>query len=58
MTDQEKLFFGKMHISMFYLALAMYPRMMITLDEELKPLKVSVRVGEAVDTVALAGTPK
>lgn len=43
---------------MFYLALAMYPRMMITLDEELKPLKVSVRVGEAVDTVALAGTPK
>ena len=47
-----------MHISMYYLALAMYPRMMITLDEDLKPLKVNVRVGEAVDTVALAGTPK
>jgi len=36
----------------------MYPRMMITLDEDLKPLNVSVRVGEAIDTVAVAGTPK
>ena len=43
---------------MFYLTLAMYPRMMITLDEDLKPLKVNVRVGEAIDTVAVAGTPK
>jgi len=43
---------------MFYFTLAMYPRMMVTLDEELKPLKVNVRVGEAIDTVAVAGIPK
>ncbi len=57
-TNQEKLFFGKMHLSLYYLTLAMYPRMMISLDEDLKPLKVPVRVGEALDTVAVAGTPK
>jgi 26S proteasome regulatory subunit N1 len=36
----------------------MHPRMMITVDEELKPIPVSVRVGTAVDTVAQAGRPK
>jgi 26S proteasome regulatory subunit N1 len=34
-----------MHLSLYYLVLAMYPRMMIALDENLEPLKVSVRVG-------------
>ena len=32
--------------------------MLVTLDEELKPLPVSVRVGQAVDTVGQAGRPK
>jgi 26S proteasome regulatory subunit N1 len=32
--------------------------MLITLDEELKPLPVSVRVGQAVDVVGAAGNPK
>jgi len=32
--------------------------MLITLDEELNPLEVSVRVGQAVDTVGQAGKPK
>ena len=32
--------------------------MMVTLDENLAPMKVSVRVGQALDTVAVAGTPK
>jgi 26S proteasome regulatory subunit N1 len=32
--------------------------MLITLDEELNPLPVSVRVGQAVDTVGLAGKPR
>ena len=36
----------------------MRPRMLVTLDEELKPLPVSVRVGQAVDTVGQAGRPK
>ena len=32
--------------------------MLITLDEDLKPLSVSVRVGQAVDTVGQAGSPR
>jgi 26S proteasome regulatory subunit N1 len=32
--------------------------MLVTLDEDLKPLPVSVRVGVAVDTVGQAGRPK
>ncbi len=30
----------------------------MTLDEDLKPLPTSVRVGLAVDTVGMAGRPK
>lgn len=36
----------------------MYPRFLITLDEELNPLPVSVRVGKAVDVVGQAGKPR
>lgn len=36
----------------------MHPRMLFTLDEELNPLEVTVRVGQAVDTVGQAGKPK
>jgi 26S proteasome regulatory subunit N1 len=36
----------------------MAPRFLITLDEELKPLTVNVRVGQAVDIVGQAGRPK
>ena len=32
--------------------------MLITLDEDLKPLPVPVRVGQAVDVVGQAGRPK
>lgn len=36
----------------------MQPRWLVTLDTDLKPLPVSVRVGTAVDVVAKAGQPK
>jgi 26S proteasome regulatory subunit N1 len=36
----------------------MVPRMLLTVDENLEPLPVSVRVGQAVDTVGQAGRPK
>ena len=32
--------------------------MLVTVDEELKPLPVPVRVGQKVDVVGLAGRPK
>ena len=36
----------------------MYPRMLVTLSEKLENCKVSVKVGQAVDTVGAAGKPK
>ena len=43
---------------LYFLMLAMYPRFLITLDENLKVLSTTVRVGQAVDTVGQAGRPK
>lgn len=57
-TNHEKLFFGRLHTSLYYLVLAMYPRMMFALDEDLKPIKVDIRVGQAVDTVGMPGQPR
>lgn len=41
----------------YNLALAMYPRILCTFkdDEEMTALNTAVRVGQAVDTVGLAG---
>lgn len=36
---------------LYYLVPAMYPRFLITLDQELNPVTTTVRVGQAVDTV-------
>ena len=44
---------GKFHFLLYLLVAAMRPRMLVTLDEELKPLPVAVRVGQAVDVVEL-----
>lgn len=41
-----------------FLSCAMYPRFLVTVDENLAVQKVSVRVGQAVDTVAAAGRPR
>ena len=43
---------------MYYIVTAMYPRFLMTLDEHLKPLPTTVRVGQAVDVVGQAGRPK
>lgn len=46
------------HYLLYYLVTAMHPRFLVTLDEDLKPLQVNVRVGQAVDVVGQAGRPK
>uniref|UniRef100_A0A0D9WTR5 26S proteasome non-ATPase regulatory subunit 2 homolog n=1 Tax=Leersia perrieri TaxID=77586 RepID=A0A0D9WTR5_9ORYZ len=56
--DMESIILGKYHYMLYILALAMQPRMLLTVDEDLKPLSVLVRVGQAVDIVGQAGTPK
>lgn len=46
------------HYLLYFLVPAMHPRFLMTLDENLKPLPVNVRVGQAVDVVGQAGRPK
>eukprot|EP01096_Ripella_sp_DP13-Kostka_P012815 TRINITY_DN5432_c0_g1_i1.p1 TRINITY_DN5432_c0_g1~~TRINITY_DN5432_c0_g1_i1.p1 ORF type:complete len:872 (+),score=501.26 TRINITY_DN5432_c0_g1_i1:135-2618(+) len=43
---------------LFTIALAIKPRMLMTFDQDLNPLPVNVRVGQAVDVVGQAGKPK
>ena len=45
---------GRHHHMLYFLAVAMRPRMLMTTDEEGKLLPIPVRVGQAVDTVAQA----
>ena len=46
---------GKNHWMLYWLVTAMYPQFLITLDEMLKEKAITVRVGQAVNTVGLAG---
>jgi hypothetical protein len=41
---------------LYWLVTAMYPQFLITLDEKLEDKAVTVRVGQAVNTIGLAGT--
>ncbi|XP_070532657.1 26S proteasome non-ATPase regulatory subunit 2-like [Ptychodera flava] len=56
--DVKNIILGKSHYLLFSLVSAMQPRMLVTFDEELRPLAVPVRVGQAVDVVGQAGKPK
>lgn len=56
--DVKSTILGKSHYMIFNLSLAMQPRMLVTFDEKLQPLPVTVRVGQAVDVVGQAGKPK
>lgn len=56
--DCKNIILGKSHYLLYVLATAMQPRWLVTLDENLEPLNVTVRVGQAVDVIGKAGTPK
>ncbi len=56
--DVKSTILGKSHYLLYCLVAAMQPRMLVTFDEQLQPLPVSVRVGQAVDVVGQAGKPK
>jgi 26S proteasome regulatory subunit N1 len=58
LIDAKSFICGDSHYLLYYLATAMAPRFLITLDEGLQPLTVNVRVGQAVDIVGQAGRPK
>lgn len=48
----------KSHYLLYYLTCAMNPRMLITVSEDISWRPVTVRVGQAVETVGQAGKPK
>ncbi|KAF2226945.1 armadillo-type protein [Elsinoe ampelina] len=58
LTDVKSFICADSHYLLYYLVTAMHPRFLVTLDEDLKPLTVNVRVGQAVDVVGQAGRPK
>ncbi|KAF2396497.1 26S proteasome regulatory subunit rpn-1 [Trichodelitschia bisporula] len=58
LIDAKDFVLKDSHYMLYFLAAAMHPRWLITLDEDLQPLTVNVRVGQAVDTVGAAGRPK
>ncbi|CAI6342293.1 unnamed protein product [Periconia digitata] len=58
LIDAKQFIVGNAHYLLYFMATAIQPRFLITLDEELKPLTVNVRVGQAVDIVGQAGRPK
>ncbi|KAG6857037.1 hypothetical protein H0H87_010391 [Tephrocybe sp. NHM501043] len=57
-TDAKGFVLDKYHWMLYFLVTAMYPRFLITLDEELNNIPVTVRVGQAVDVVGQAGKPR
>ncbi|XP_044759668.1 26S proteasome non-ATPase regulatory subunit 2-like [Coccinella septempunctata] len=58
LVDPHSLILGKAHYLLYTLVTAIQPRWLLTLGEDLQPLSVTVRVGQAVDIVGKAGTPK
>ncbi|KAI0874671.1 armadillo-type protein [Hypoxylon argillaceum] len=58
MIDAKQFITANSHYLLYFLVTAMHPRFLVTLDENLKPLTVNVRVGQAVDVVGQAGRPK
>jgi 26S proteasome regulatory subunit N1 len=58
MIDAKQFVTKDSHYLLYFLVTSMHPRFLVTLDEDLKPLTVNVRVGQAVDVVGQAGRPK
>eukprot|EP01088_Endostelium_zonatum_P017554 TRINITY_DN5224_c0_g1_i1.p1 TRINITY_DN5224_c0_g1~~TRINITY_DN5224_c0_g1_i1.p1 ORF type:complete len:968 (-),score=277.39 TRINITY_DN5224_c0_g1_i1:82-2985(-) len=58
MLDIKSTILGKSHYLLYTIVTAIFPRMLMTFDKDLKQIPVSVRVGQAVDTVGQAGRPK
>ncbi|XP_018312678.1 26S proteasome non-ATPase regulatory subunit 2 isoform X2 [Mycetomoellerius zeteki] len=56
--DCRNLILSQSHYLIYCLAIAIEPRWLVTVDENLTNLPVSVRIGQNVDVVGKAGNPK
>ena len=57
-TETEKLMCEKHQYLLYSLALAMKPKLVMTVDENLKPTPVQLMIGQAVDIVGQTGNPR
>ncbi len=57
-TETEALICGKHQFLLYSLALAMKPKFVMTVDENLKPKDVQLMIGQAVDIVGQTGNPR
>jgi 26S proteasome regulatory subunit N1 len=55
-TEARDFVLGKHHWMLYWLAMSMFPQFLIMLDEDGEEKDVTVRVGQAVNTIGLAGT--
>jgi 26S proteasome regulatory subunit N1 len=58
MMNMQEFLIKNNHYLFYYLTLSIYPKMLFFLDEDLKEIKVNVRVGQAIDTVGQVGKPR
>lgn len=56
--DIKNTLLGKAHYLLYFLSVSMRPRFLMTVNDDLESVPVSVRVGQAVDVVGQAGRPK
>ena len=57
-VDMKGTILDKFHYILYYLSMSVNPRVMTTVDTDLKMVNISTRVGTAVETVGQAGRPK
>ena len=57
-TETEALICGKYQFLLYSLALAMRPKLVMTVDENMKPKDVQLMIGQAVDIVGQTGNPR
>ncbi|XAR72608.1 hypothetical protein NMG60_11019313 [Bertholletia excelsa] len=56
--DMKGIILGKYHFVLYFLVLAMQPRMLVTMDDNFNPWRVPVRVGQGVDASVRSDHPK
>ena len=56
--DAKNILLDNYHYMLYFLTTAINPRVLMTVDQDLKPISTNVRVGLAVETVGQAGRPK
>ena len=57
-TETEALICGKHQFLLYSLALGMKPKLVMTVDEKLKPKDVQLMIGQAIDIVGQTGNPR